>query len=128
MAPRCARSLPRDGLLPPNSSEEDRRSQRERGDSNNNALNAGPWEETTMLSRRRFSKIAAGAGVAVAAPALSRAARAQQGPIKIGTSISQTGPLAATKNALIGYQLWRDTVNAAGGLLGRQVELVTYDD
>jgi branched-chain amino acid transport system substrate-binding protein len=81
-----------------------------------------------MLSRRRFSKIAAAAGAAIAAPALSREALAQQGPIKIGTSISQTGALAATKNGLIGYQLWRDAVNASGGLLGRQVELVTYDD
>jgi branched-chain amino acid transport system substrate-binding protein len=81
-----------------------------------------------MISRRRFSKIAAGAGVAIAAPAVSRSSRAQGQPIKIGTSISLTGPLAATKNALIGYQLWRDDINAAGGLLGRPVELVTYDD
>ena len=81
-----------------------------------------------MLSRRRFSRIAAGAGVAIAAPALSRSSRAQGQPIKIGTSISLTGPLSATKNALVGYQLWRDDINAAGGLLGRPVLLVERDD
>lgn len=81
-----------------------------------------------MISRRRFSKIAAGTGLAFAAPALSTSSLAQTQPIKIGTSISLTGPLSGTKNALTGYQLWRDDVNAAGGLLGRPVELVTYDD
>src|SRR5919197_4228210 len=70
-----------------------------------------PREETTMISRRRFSKIAAAAGVAIAAPALSTQSRAQGQPIKIGPSISLTGPLAATKNALVGYQLWRDDIN-----------------
>ena len=81
-----------------------------------------------MISRRHFNRFAAGAGVAMAAPAVSRSPRAQGQPIKIGTSISLTGPLSATKNALVGYQLWRDDINAAGGLLGRPVELVTYDD
>ncbi len=40
-----------------------------------------------------------------------------------------TGPLAANgKQALLGAQIWQEEVNAKGGLLGRQVQLVNYDD
>ena len=40
-----------------------------------------------------------------------------------------TGGLAAGgKQALVTYQLWAEEVNARGGLLGRKVELVYYDD
>jgi branched-chain amino acid transport system substrate-binding protein len=50
-------------------------------------------------------------------------------PIKIGTSAAQTGPLAGGgKSALLALQMWRDDVNARGGLLGRKVELIAYDD
>jgi branched-chain amino acid transport system substrate-binding protein len=67
---------------------------------------------------------------AVAVLALSTgAAEAQQGPIKIGMSLAQSGGVAAAgKQLLVAIQLWKDDVNAKGGLLGRQVELVTYDD
>lgn len=44
-------------------------------------------------------------------------------------SISQTGGLAGGgKASLLGIEIWKDDVNAKGGLLGRQVELVVYDD
>ncbi len=50
-------------------------------------------------------------------------------PIRVGLSIAQTGPLSgAGKSGLVALEMWRDDVNAAGGLLGRQVELVVYDD
>jgi branched-chain amino acid transport system substrate-binding protein len=50
-------------------------------------------------------------------------------PIKIGFSMSLTGPLAANgKQALLGARIWAEEVNAKGGLLGRKVELVNYDD
>ena len=40
-----------------------------------------------------------------------------------------TGPLAANgKQALLGAKIWEEEVNAKGGLLGRQVQLVNYDD
>ena len=56
-------------------------------------------------------------------------AAAQQPPIKIGMSMPATGGLAAGgKSSLIGIEIWRDDVNAKGGLLGRKVELVVYDD
>jgi branched-chain amino acid transport system substrate-binding protein len=50
-------------------------------------------------------------------------------PIKIGFGFSQTGPLAPNgKQALLGARIWEEEVNAKGGLLGRKVELVVYDD
>lgn len=51
------------------------------------------------------------------------------GPIKIGFGMALTGGLAANgKAALLAMQIWADDVNAKGGLLGRKVELVHYDD
>src|SRR3981189_163652 len=50
-------------------------------------------------------------------------------PIKIGLSMSLTGGLSGGgKSALLALQIWRDDVNAKGGLLGRPVDLVFYDD
>lgn len=55
-------------------------------------------------------------------------AEAQQ-PIKIGFGMSLTGGLAVNgKAALLSQQIWAEDVNAKGGLLGRKVELVYYDD
>src|SRR5690242_20845138 len=55
-------------------------------------------------------------------------ALAQQ-PIKIGFGMSLTGPLAGNgKAALIAMEIWKDDVNARGGILGRKVEFVYYDD
>jgi branched-chain amino acid transport system substrate-binding protein len=51
------------------------------------------------------------------------------GPIRIGFSITETGANSAPALFdLQGYQLGADTINAQGGLLGRQVQLVHYDD
>jgi branched-chain amino acid transport system substrate-binding protein len=50
-------------------------------------------------------------------------------PIKIGFGIALTGGLSANgKPALLAIQIWKDDVNKKGGLLGRPVELVFYDD
>ena len=50
-------------------------------------------------------------------------------PIKIGFGQSLTGFLSPNgKQALLGAEIWRDRVNKEGGLLGRKVELVYYDD
>ncbi|MFH1345385.1 MAG: amino acid ABC transporter substrate-binding protein [Pseudomonadota bacterium] len=69
-----------------------------------------------------------GGTVAAALLGLASAALAQQ-PIKIGMSMAQTGGLAGGgKASLLGIEVWRDNVNARGGLLGRKVELVVYDD
>jgi len=57
-------------------------------------------------------------------------ARAQdKTPITIGFGMAQTGGLAAGgKSALLAMQIWQDHINAKGGLLGRPVKLITYDD
>jgi branched-chain amino acid transport system substrate-binding protein len=62
--------------------------------------------------------------------AIPAVAHAQdQKSIRIGLSIAQTGPLSAGgKSGLLALQIWRDDVNRHGGLLGRPVELVVYDD
>lgn len=82
-----------------------------------------------MITRRNFNRLAAAAASGLAMPAvLTGRAFGQDKPIRFGASISLTGALAGTKNGQIGYELWRDDVNAAGGLLGRPVELVLLDD
>lgn len=50
-------------------------------------------------------------------------------PIKVGFSMALTGGLAANgKAALLAMQMWADDVNKKGGLLGRPVQLIHYDD
>ncbi|HEX7967626.1 MAG TPA: amino acid ABC transporter substrate-binding protein [Stellaceae bacterium] len=69
------------------------------------------------------------AALAVAAVALPPRAAGAAEPIRIGFGMALTGGLAANgKSALVAMQIWRDDVNAKGGLLGRPVELVYYDD
>src|SRR5437016_9139793 len=61
--------------------------------------------------------------------AFSAAALAQPAPVKIGMSMPQTGSLGAGgKAALLALQMWVDDVNAKGGLLGRRIEFIAYDD
>src|SRR6266508_5416419 len=60
-------------------------------------------------------------------PALAQAPSGQ--PVTIGFSMALTGPLAANgKQALLGMKIWEEEINAKGGLLGRPVKLVYYDD
>ena len=55
--------------------------------------------------------------------------KAQGAPIRIGLSMAQTGPLGGGgKAGLLGLQMWRDDVNARGGIIGRKVEMIVYDD
>jgi branched-chain amino acid transport system substrate-binding protein len=50
-------------------------------------------------------------------------------PITIGFAMALTGPLAANgKMSLVAMKIWEEDVNAKGGLLGRPVKLVYYDD
>ncbi len=58
------------------------------------------------------------------------AARAEEKePIKIGFSMELTGPFAVVgKTGLLAFKIWEEEINAKGGLLGRPVKLVYYDD
>jgi branched-chain amino acid transport system substrate-binding protein len=50
-------------------------------------------------------------------------------PIKIGFGMGLTGGLAgAGKQALLAIQIWAEEVNAKGGIMGRPVKLIYYDD
>jgi len=60
--------------------------------------------------------------------AVANAAGAAE-PIKIGFGMALTGGLAAIgKSALLAMKIWEEDVNLKGGLLGRPVKLVYYDD
>src|SRR5436305_447918 len=65
------------------------------------------------------------AAIALIVPAPARAAD----PITIGFGMALTGGLAPNgKAALLAMQIWEEEINAKGGLLGRPVRLVYYDD
>ena len=76
------------------------------------------------------STIATAAIMAFAAAAAPSPAAAQSGaPIKIGYSMALTGGLAPNgRSGLLAQKIWEADVNAKGGLLGRPVRLVYYDD
>jgi branched-chain amino acid transport system substrate-binding protein len=79
----------------------------------------------TMTSWKRLAP-AALAGVVLASLPLPAAAQA---PIRIGASMSVTGTYAKPGTyQKQGYDVCIDELNAKGGLLGRKVELVIYDD
>jgi branched-chain amino acid transport system substrate-binding protein len=83
-----------------------------------------------MSQRITRRGVNAGIGAALIGPALTTPrAFAEAEPIKIGFSMAQTGGLAgAGQQALLGTQIWEEEINAKGGLLGRPVKRVFYDD
>src|SRR5438445_3181026 len=85
-----------------------------------------------MLARLKWrgavaSFFAAAAVAMLLTPAKAQAPSGQ--PVTIGFSMSLTGPLAANgKQALLGAKIWEEEINGKGGLIGRPVKLVFYDD
>lgn len=84
-----------------------------------------------MIKFTRRSLLATGsamlmlAGIGLATPASAQSGE----PIKVGFSMALTGGLASNgKAALAAMQIWEEEVNARGGLIGRPVKLVYYDD
>src|SRR5215813_10575162 len=83
-----------------------------------------------MTSRFRVALccLGSGLGAAIIGLAATLSAMADE-PIRIGYSMALTGPLAANgKSALLAQKIWEEDINAKGGLLGRPVKLVYYDD
>ena len=79
------------------------------------------------VSRRNalLSGLAFGATTTVASSGFAQQAE----PIKIGMGMALTGGLASGgKVMLITLQMWAEDINARGGLLGRPVKLIYYDD
>src|SRR5881394_170865 len=77
------------------------------------------------IERRTFNKLA----LAGAATGFAGAAAAQAKPFTIGFGMALTGGLAPNgKAALLAMQIAEEDINARGGILGRPVKLVYYDD
>ena len=63
------------------------------------------------------------------APVTEAPTEAPGEPIKIGASLPLTGDFSEPGSAAkLGYELWVEQVNNAGGVLGRPVELTIYDN
>jgi branched-chain amino acid transport system substrate-binding protein len=77
-----------------------------------------------------FQRLFAGAALFAAVCLAALGAAAQSGPpIKIGSSMAMTGGLGPNgKSALVAWKIWEEGINAKGGLLGRPVKLIYYDD
>jgi branched-chain amino acid transport system substrate-binding protein len=76
-----------------------------------------------------MTKAPAALAVALALAVGSVVPATAQGPIRIGASLSLTGTYAKLgKNQHEGYQLCEKDLNAKGGLLGRKIQFVVYDD
>ena len=87
------------------------------------------------MNESRFPRRLLLSGVAAAALALAAGGASAQAdkPLRIGFSMARTGMLAnATPSQLNTYELWREQVNARGGMnvggTKRKVEFVIYDD
>ena len=77
------------------------------------------------MSRSGALATAVGLGLAIGAGSSASA----QGPLRIGVSLSQTGPYTPLAlKQLRGYQLCVKHVNEKGGVPGRRVELIVEDD
>jgi len=77
---------------------------------------------------QQLNRCVVAAAIVAASVLVASAARAAE-PITIGLGMALTGGLAAGgKSALLAMQIWRDNVNAKGGLMGRPVKLINYDD
>jgi len=79
---------------------------------------------------RRYLKFVVGSFAAAALAVTPTIATAQdKQPIKIGFGMAETGPLGPNgKSAMLAMDIWVEETNAKGGLLGRPVQLIHYDD
>jgi branched-chain amino acid transport system substrate-binding protein len=83
---------------------------------------------TGQMNRRQFLHGAAAAGGVAAAFVMRRPGWSQTGPIKIGVLEPTSGPVAYIgEGNLAGFRFGAERVNAAGGVLGRKIEIVPAD-
>lgn len=86
----------------------------------------------TAMHRRSFLRRALGiTGAALLGGRIVFAAQGDDRPLKVGASLPLSGPGLFGEDGLhqlLGYRLWQEEVNADGGLLGRELELIVYDD
>jgi branched-chain amino acid transport system substrate-binding protein len=78
---------------------------------------------------RLLCRSVAALAVAIVTIIMTQAPASAADPVRIGFGISLSGPLSANgKSALLAMKIWEEDTNAKGGLLGRPVKLVYYDD
>lgn len=83
----------------------------------------------TMITKLGHLATTAAAATLLFAAAPAQAQAPAGEPIKIGFGMSLTGPLAANgKSSLLAMKIWEEDTNAKGGLMGRPVKLVYFDD
>lgn len=81
----------------------------------------------TTISRRHAFKLGAAAVTALSMPFVARRALAEE-PIKLGSLLDGTGALGLEGRRMIQTTQYAvDELNAAGGLLGRQIKLIAFD-
>src|SRR5262245_56039715 len=99
------------------------------GDWARNFQNYNPFGGLAMFRNLKAATFAGLIGAVAAFGASVPAAAQDKQPIKIGFGIAETGPLGPNgKSALLAMEIWAEETNTRGGLLGRPVQLVHYDD
>ena len=82
-----------------------------------------------VLAACSSSSTSSGSSASSATGSASTSASGSSAPITIGASLSLTGDFSADGQAFQkGYNLWAKDVNAAGGIMGRQVKITVLDD
>lgn len=81
------------------------------------------------ITRRDLGRSTLGAAIGGTAASAGPAAAQGANPVRIGYSMSLSGGLAPNgRSSLLAHRIWQEDVNARGGINGRPVELVYYDD
>jgi len=82
-----------------------------------------------LMNRRQFLQVTGVTAAAAAAGIDTPAAFAQSGPVKMGVLAAKSGVLAPVgESGLRGVQWATDRINAAGGILGRKLELIIEEE
>jgi branched-chain amino acid transport system substrate-binding protein len=87
------------------------------------------WSGTTVRAVAASAAVLLAVAACGSKPSESSSSGSSKDPIVVGISLPLTGDFSQPGGeARKGYEIWRDQVNADGGLLGRKVELKITDD
>jgi branched-chain amino acid transport system substrate-binding protein len=87
------------------------------------------WSGTTLRAVAASAAVLLAVAACGSKPSESSGSGDSKDPIVVGISLPLTGDFSQPGGeARKGYEIWRDQVNDAGGLLGRKVELKITDD
>jgi len=95
----------------------------------NRRIARGAWSTTPLRGIAVSAALLLAVAACGTAPSEKKAAAGKNEPVVVGISLPLTGDFSQPGGeAKKGYEIWRDQVNAAGGLLGRQIQLKVTDD